>query len=482
MKNGKEKEIFESKPILYSIFALALPSILGQLILVIYNMADTFFVGLTNSDAMITAVTVCMPAFMFLSAISNLFGIGGASVISRSIGKGNEKRARNAASFSFWGCLSVTIIYCLFALFAKDLFINLLGGKDAEVHAHSVKYLVVAIVICGIPTAMNTLLSHLIRAQGKSLHASIGIGIGGLLNVALDPLFMFVILTPGNEALGAAIATGISNVIALLYYVILFVVYKSNLIISIKPHKDMFKEFIPGEVIKIGIPACLMTLCENISYAILDNLMFHAGEAIAIGTGKVTQAGVGVAKKINMLAHSVVRGMTQGVLPLIGYNKTSGNRKRMKGIVYMSGAISIIIATICMIASLVFAIPLTGLFIQDASSGSQAYGAQFLRILCIGAPFSALAYTVISFFQAVGKAKRSLILALLRKGILDIPLMFILRIFVPTYGIVWATPIADIVCSIVAAILFFVYIKHHSANKGAYADESKEEEQIAYQQ
>lgn len=432
---------------------LAFPSILGQIILVIYNMADTFFVGMTKSDSMITAVTVCMPAFMFLSAISNLFGVGGASVISRSLGKSLKEKAINASRFAVWGCICVTAVYCLLSFAFLDTFVDLLGGSDPTVHDYSRGYLIVAVIIGGLPTAINTLLSHLIRAEGRSMQASLGIAIGGILNVALDPLFMFVILEPGKEALGAAIATAISNGCAMIYYVIIIAAQKDKLVFSAAPTAKMLGEQIPKEVILVGIPACLMTLCENISYAILDNLMSAAGTA--------AQAGIGVAKKINMLAHSIVRGMSQGVLPLIGYNYASGNRTRMKKVIFTSGGISTVIAVLCMTVSLIFAKPLVFLFIQTESE-SLIYGEKFLRILCIGAPFSALAYSAISFFQAVGMSFRSLILALLRKGILDIPLMFILNGVYRTYGIVWATPIADTLCCITAIIIFCIFLKKHA--------------------
>lgn len=456
MISEKDKNLFENKGVLSAILTLALPSIFGQIILVIYNMADTFFVGLTNNNAMITAVTVCMPAFMFLSAISNLFGIGGASTISRALGKGDQDKAKYASSFAIYGCLITTFLYCLFALIFKDSFIDLIGGKDPSVHQEAVKYLIMSVVICGIPTSMNTLFAHLLRSQGKSIHASIGIALGGILNVALDPLFMFVILESGNEALGAAIATGLSNVIALIYYVVVLIVKRNQLIISAKPTKQCFKNKIPMSVISIGLPACIMTLCENISYAILDSLM--AGVSLA------AQTGVGVAKKVNMFAHSVVRGMAQGVLPLIGYTKANGNHKRMKSVLYISGLISLIIASISTVICLSLSNQLIEIFIHTGDD-TLKYGSSFLKILCIGAPFSAIAYTVISFFQAVGKAMKSLILALLRKGIMDIPLMFILNNFISDgKGIVWATPISDIICSIVSIILFVLYVKKHATS------------------
>ena len=448
-----EKELFEEKPILKAILNLALPSILGQIILVIYNMADTFFVGMTKSDSMITAVTVCMPAFMFLSAISNLFGVGGASVISRSLGKNDRDKAIHASQFAVWGCLLTTLAYCLLSFLFVDTFVDLLGGSNFSVHQYSRAYMLTAVILGGIPTALNTLLSHLIRAEGRSFQASLGIAIGGILNVALDPLFMFVLLKPGQEALGAAVATALSNLCALFYYIIVLIRQKDKLIFSARPSREMLREKIPIDVISVGIPACLMTLCENISYAILDNLMAAAGTA--------AQAGIGVAKKVNMLAHSIVRGMSQGVLPLIGFNFASGNRTRMKKVIFTSGGISIFISLLCMTASLLFSEPLIYFFIRIETE-SLTFGIKFLRILCIGAPFSALAYSAISFFQAVGKSLRSLLLALLRKGICDIPLMFILNSFFKTYGIVWATPIADMVCCIISIIVFRNFIRHHT--------------------
>lgn len=454
--NEKEKYLFEKCPVYKAILNLALPSVMGQIILVIYNMADTFFVSLTKSDAKITAVTVCMPAFMFLSAISNLFGVGGASVISRMLGAKKKDGAKHAAQFAIWGCIGVTVIYSLGVFLFMDGFVNLLGGGNPEVHSNSCEYMLVAVVIGGVVTSLNTLLSHLIRAEGRSMQASIGIMLGGVLNIGLDPLFMFVLLNPGQETLGAALATMLSNCGALIYFIIFIFIHRHDMILSIKPERKMFANKVPEDIISIGIPACLMTLCENISYAILDNLMFAYGTA--------AQAGVGVAKKVNMLAHCIVRGMAQGVLPLIGYNFASGNRKRMRHTIYLSATMSIIMSSLCMIVSLVFTGGLIGLF-TEVGSESYNYGIKFLRIMCIGAPFSAWAYTIISFFQATGHMMKSLILALLRKGIVDIPLMFILNLMLPMYGIVCATPSADIICCITAAILFAVFMKQHGHDR-----------------
>lgn len=458
----KEKELFERTPVFKAIATLALPSVMGQIILVIYNMADTFFVGMTGSDAMITAVTVCMPAFMFLSAISNLFGVGGASLISRMLGLQDKKSARSASAFAFWGCLAMTVLYALGVRIFLDGFVDLLGGTAAEVHGHARGYMLIAVIGGGAVTALNTLLSHLVRAEGRSMQASLGIIIGGVLNIALDPLFMFVILKPGNEVLGAALATMLSNCGALIYFAVFLIRNRSSMIFSVRPGKAMLSGGIPKNVISIGIPACLMTLCENISYAVLDKMMSV--------TGTATQAGIGVAKKVNMLAHCIVRGMAQGVLPLIGYNFAAGNKKRMRSTVYLSATMSVFISTLCMLACIFFSGPLISVFLQSGSE-SHLYGEKFLKILCIGAPFSACAYTVISFFQATGHMMKSLVLALLRKGILDIPLMYLLNQVVPIYGIVAATPTADVLCCVASVILFIVFIRTHGADAPTKTEE-----------
>ena len=219
------------------------------------------------------------------------------------------------------------------------------------------------------------------------------------------------------------------------------------------PSRRMLDDRIPADVMSTGLPACLMTLFENISYAVLDNLMSLAGTAM--------QAGIGVAKKVNMLAHCIVRGMAQGVLPLIGYNYASGNHRRMRSTVLISTLASVAMATLCMTVSLCFSRQLIGIFIQHGSD-SVVYGARFLRILSLGGPFSACAYAFISFFQATGKGMKSFLLAILRKGLVDIPLMFILNNAMPIYGIVWATPIADVICCVTAIAFFTSFMRQHA--------------------
>ena len=443
---AQNRALFEQTPVLRALLRLAIPTAAGQIILVIYNMADTFFIGLRGDDAMLTAVTVCLPAFMFLSAISNLFGVGGAAAIARALGAKNYERAYDSASFAFWGCLFTTVLYCVFSFILINPFLNALGGTDPAVHILARAYMIRTVIIGGIPSAMGMLLSHLIRSVGNSFTASAGIALGGLLNIGLDPLFMFCLLPPGHEVKGAATATALSNVISLLFFItVLFIRKRRTAMRALIMRSGAIKDGIPGEILGTGLPACIMTLFENISYGVLEKFMSFYGTDV--------QAGIGVAKKINMLSHSIVRGIAQGALPFIAYNYSSKAHARMKkGLRY---AIFLVVGTsaVIMAVYLAFSVQLTGVFIQH-ESGSLEYGAAFLRILCVGAPFSACAYTFISFFQATGHPIRSFFLAILRKGILDIPLMFIMFMTAGKYGITSATPIADAVCCIAALLMY----------------------------
>ena len=455
MNAARENELFEHSNVTQAILRMAVPTVIGQIILVIYNMADTFFIAQTGNDAMITAVTICMPAFMFLSAISNLFGVGGASVIARLLGLRAGHKVSLASGFAFWGCLLTAALYSLLAWLGRDVFIDLLGGTNPEAHRAAADYLFYTVICGGAVTATGVLLSHLIRAEGRALHASIGIALGGILNIVLDPLFIFVLLPPGKEAMGAAVATTLSNLISLLYFVVILLYNKKKSFLSFRPTKEFLGQRIPASVFSAGVPACVMTLFENISYAVLDKLMSFNGIEM--------QAGIGVAKKVNMLAHCTVRGIAQGSLPMIGYNFAAGKFTRMRSAIRVSHNLAVATASVCMAASLLWANPLIGIFIRNGSA-SLDFGTLFLRVLCVGGPFSASAYTYISFFQATGEGGKSFLLALLRKGIVDIPLMFLLRRLLPVVGIVMATPLADALCCIVANFLFAAYMRHLKDN------------------
>ena len=450
-----------TEPIPRAVARVALPSVAGQIVMVLYQMADTFFVARTGSDAMIAAVTVCMPAFMILSAIANLFGIGGAGAMARALGAKLPERFQDAEAFALWGCGGMTAVYSLLVLLGMNPLLDLLGGWEPRVHALARSYLLVTVVLGGLGASLSGALAHLLRARGRSLHASLGVSLGGVLNIALDPLFMFVLLPRGREALGAAVATALSNLCSLCYLSKILLDEKrgpdQETAPSLFPRKRFLQSQLPREILATGLPAFLMTVMENVSCAVLEHLMGLEG--------LTQQAGAGVAKKLNLLAHSLVRGMAQGVLPLLAYHYAAGERKRMYGVLRFSLTVSVGLALLCTGAGLLFGQQLTGLFLE-ADSASRADAALFLRILCLGAPWSAAAYGCISFFQATGHSLLSFVLACARKGALDIPLMFLLRAELGAAGIVWATPAADALCCLLALSVLWRFVRRKPAEDG----------------
>ena len=444
--NRQAENIFEKMPIFEAVLRLGVPTIAGQIILVIYNIADTYFIGLTNSDMKLAAVTVCLPAFMFLSAISNLFGVGGGASVSRALGLQEKRRASGICSFSFWGCIAVTAVYSAAVFAFRREFIFLLGGHDHLVAAEAEKYITATVVCGGLFTSIGPFLSHMLRSEGRAVHASIGIALGGITNIILDPIFMFVLLPRGSEVLGAAIATALSNLIACIYFTLVILAIRNQHSILYFGFRAMTTDMPTiREIILTGLPACLMTLCENISYAVLDHLMALEG--------MVFQAAVGVAKKVNMLSHCIARGMAQGVLPMLAYCFSAEKYKRLKSVLKTSAFMSVGVAACISAVCLIFGRELIGVFI-NTDGLSLGYGTSFLRILCIGGPFSAFAYAMISFYQAIRESGKSLLLALCRKGILDIPLMLMLSATIRVFGIVWATPLADILCCLLAVYMY----------------------------
>ncbi|MBE5997514.1 MAG: hypothetical protein E7240_09255 [Lachnospiraceae bacterium] len=447
--DGKNRYIFEQETVLKAVLRLALPTILSQIILVVYNMADTFFISMTDSDIKLSAVTLCMPVFMILTAIANLFGAGGAAVMSRANGARKQQHAAWASVFSFYGCLFTTLLYSGAVALTLRGTVNLIGAVHPEMHREAAAYLLRTVVIGGIFTSMNALFSHLVRAEGRSFAAGFGVIFGSILNIALDPLFMFVLMPKGKEVQAVAAATAVSNAAGTVFFLILLLRIRKETAISFRFDRRCLRNGIAKEILKTGLPACLMTLMENVSYAVLGHLMATAGVTF--------QAGIGVAKKINMLAHCIARGTTQGVLPLIAYNYSAGNYKRMKKAFLISSAVSVFFSILCMAGSLAFGRQLVQIFIEEGAS--LAYGTRFLRILCIGCPFSAFAYAVISFLQAVRESRQSFILAMLRKGIVDIPLMLIIFELSHPSSIVWATPVTDFICCCAAAGIFAICLK-----------------------
>lgn len=440
-----DKYLFESKPVAQAVMTMAVPTIISQIVTVIYNMADTFFVGQTGDPNQIAAANLCMPIFMFLTSFSNLFGIGGSSLISRSLGCGDIKKARQAASFSIWMSIMFSLFYGLLMYSCRRTILIAFGANE-ETYDFCAKYLFWTVYIGAVPTVMNTQLAHLVRAEGHSKQASIGMTLGALLNIVLDPVFIIILRM---EIAGAAFATMISNSVAALYFLILINRMRNTTVIILNPKEFSLKNHIPSEIFLTGLPSALMSLMSTFSNVTLNKLMSgYSNEAIA---------GVGIAKRIDMLSFGVAIGISQGVVPLIGYNYAAKNYTRMKKAIKTTFFMALSVTTLCAVLLFTCAQPIVRAFIDDAKTVE--YGKLFQRIICITGPCISVTLIVITVFQGVGKKVQPLFLSMLRKGGLDVPFMLLMNKLAGVNGIVWATPIADFGAMVIAIILFIPFWK-----------------------
>ena len=213
-----QTRIFRDMPIPAALGKMILPAVVSQLIVLIYNMADTFFVGQTGDPYMVASTSLILPVFNITLCLAGLSGVGGGSLISRLLGLSREEEARRVSAFSLWLGVFIAVIFALGTALFMDPLLELLGA-GANTYPYARQYAFCVIVLGGVPTVLSNVLSNLIRSIGRSREASAGIILGGVLNIALDPLFMFVLLPSGHAVLGAGIATCISNCVALLYFI-----------------------------------------------------------------------------------------------------------------------------------------------------------------------------------------------------------------------------------------------------------------------
>ena len=436
-------DLFERIPVRKAVIALVIPTIISQIITVIYNMADTFFIGQMDDPNQVAAATLAMPPFVMLTGIANLFGIGGSSLISRSLGVGDREKAKKCAAFSIWTSVAVALIYGLVMYWSRPTLFPLLG-TDSFTYDYCSDYFLWTIAIGGVPTVLNACLAHLVRAEGYSKESSIGLALGGIMNIILDPIFIFAF---DFGVKGAAIATMLSNVIAVIYFIYLLRKNEKNTVIKFSPKNYTLSDGIPKEILLVGFPSFVMMLMGTFSNLVLNKMVVsYSNQAIA---------GMGIAKKIDMLAFAIANGMTQGVLPLIGYNFASGNHTRMRAVIKTSFLYTMIVSTVGAVILFVGAVPVVRFFINDAET--VAYGQHFLRIISITCPAISITMMIISIFQATGRKLQPMILSLLRKGGFDIPFMFIMNSALGADGIPWATPISDMLAMFVALALFVPY-------------------------
>lgn len=446
----KTTEIFANAPVPKAVISNVVPSIISMLMVLVYNLADTFFIGQTRNPYMVAGVSVATPAFLIFMSVGMLFGIGGTSRISRLLGQGEKERAKNTSSFCFWSGLGIGIISAIIMVIFSKPVCSMIGASDDTI-GYASEYL--SIVAIGIPfLIISNSFSNIIRAEGQAKIAMAGMIIGNMMNVVLDPV---MILGFHWDVAGAAWATVIGNVFSACFY-ICHIVRKSTLL-SISPRAYIIRDGIAGGVLAIGIPASLNNVLLSVSNILVNNQMKYYGD--------MAVAGLGVAIKVNMIVVMLLIGLGVGIQPLLGYCFGAGNRKRYKEVlkfsVFLAVGLSLIMTVICYFGA--------GFLVRTILDDMNAYeyGLEFARTYIYSGPIMGILFVFINAIQSMGAAIPALILNVSRQGLVYIPILFIFKkVFDSARMLAAAQPVTDYIAATLAVVLFIVSFRKYFAKKG----------------
>lgn len=444
-------EVFEKLPVGQAVRRQIVPSVVSQMVTLIYSLADTYFVGLLNEPRQSAAITLVYPSFVMLTAVSNLFGVGGASLIAQRLGKNEEEDAREISSVAFWLGLGVAVFFALLFFCLARPVLTLCGAAE-ETFPMAYGYALWVIVLGGPFVILNSLLANLLRAEGHAGEASFGISAGGILNTILDPFFILPVFL-GFGAAGAGMATALSNLLSTCYFIFMIWRKRKTSVITIAPAYLRLARVHVKLLLAMGMPSALQ-------YA-LTVAAIGAQSAFVAKYATEATAALGIVKKLDQLPLYFSIGVANGLLPLLAYNDTAGNKERRRKAFALGASVSLGFSLCCLVLYEVFAPQLSGLFIADALTIE--YSSAFLRRMVTAMPFMAVCYPMVVQFQAMGRTREALAISVLRKGVLDLPLLFLLDRALPLFGCMWVQPIVDFVSLIAAAGLYIRLKKNGKA-------------------
>lgn len=453
MKKEEKIKLFESVPLYKALTRLAIPMVLNSLIIVMYSIIDTYCVGLLNDPVQNAGITIVTPIIFTFNIANNIFGMGTSSVMSRLLGKKDYSDIEQCTLFGFYGALFYGILFSLGCYLFQASILRMLGSTDVTLSTAQ-KYFFWT-VICGtVPAILNVVFGNMFRAEGEALYASIGSIMGCVINMILD-LLLVMPITFNMGAKGAGIATFASNCIVCVYYSVLLWKKQKEIYISLKIKNWSFNRKIIKEICIIGVPAAIQNILNVFGMTILNVIVSKYGE-YAI-------AGIGIAQKINMIPLQIVLGVSQGIMPLIGYTYSAKNFERMKKAIYLVLKTILPLLACVTIVGYIMSYQIVGLFIED--NITIYYGAIFLKALCISIPFMCMDSLVVGILQALGMGKISLFFALMRKLFLEIPLLFLLNLLASLYGVAYVQLITESIMTMIAIKTLHVIEKKYVTNE-----------------
>lgn len=441
MPDTSKTELFERMPIRKAVMTLAIPTILSSLVMVLYHLADTYFVGMLDDPVQNAALTLSGPMLLAFNAVNNLFGVGTSSMMSRALGSKDYDTVYRSSAFGFYGSLLFGVLFSVgFTCFRMPLLTAL--GTDASTLSATSDYLLWTVTFGASPAILNVVLAYLVRSEGAALHASIGTMSGCFLNIILDPIFILP-WGLGLGAAGAGLATFLSNCFACGYFFVLLFVRRGKTYVCVNPAMFRWRRAIVLGIFGVGIPASIQNLLNVTGRMVLNNF--------TAGYGPDAVAAMGIATTISSVSMQIALGGSQGIMPLISYNYASGNTPRMKSTIGFLMKLAMAFMAVATAAMFFGARWFTLLFIQNESVVT--YGAAFLQGLCLAQPFLCIDFIAVGVFQSCGMGRKALVFAVLRKIILEIPALILLDRLFPPYGLAYSQLVAEFILAVVAVVI-----------------------------
>ncbi len=441
-------QIFKNMSIPTALAKMAIPTIVSQLITLIYNIADTWFIGQTDNPYMVAASSLVLTVFLMTTVLANLFGVGGGTLAVRLLGSNDEEEAGKVASLSLVMAAGASLLFSALCLIFMDPLLRLLGASDNTI-GYARQYLLFVIAIGGVPTVLSATMSSMLRNVGFSKEAAFGLGLGGVLNVVLDPLFMFVLLPDGYQVMGAAIATMLSNFVAFGYFVLTYRRVQGSSILKLPKRIEKVRRKSMQSLLSVGVPAAMSVLLFDVTNMVINRL--------ASSHGDFQLAAIGIVLKVERLPLNIGIGICLGMVPLVAYNYAAKNHDRMRRF-FSAALLAGLAVSVVSVALYYFAAPwLIRAFIKETAT--VGYGIEFLQARCFATPFMFLSFHMVHFMQAVDRGKMSFYLAVIRQLLLNIPILFLLNRLFGMTGIVWTQLTADVLNVICSYIIYFNIIR-----------------------
>lgn len=436
-------ELFETMAVPRALTRMAIPTVISQLITLIYNMADTWFIGRTNNPYMVAASSLVLTVFLMAGALGNLFGVGGGSLVVRLLGRRDEEEARRVASLTLVFACGAALAFSLLCLFFMNPLLRLLGASDKTI-GYARQYLVFVVVIGGVANVTNTTMSFMLRNAGYSREAAFGLSMGGVLNIALDPLFMFLILPDGYQVMGAGIATMLSNMVSLGFFIRMYRRVRMDSVLDLPRRIEKVRPESLKNIFSIGVPAAMGVFLFDLTNIVINRLSATHGD--------LELAAIGIVLKVERFPLNIGIGICLGMIPLIAYNYASGNHRRMRAFFTAARVAGLVVAAFSVAMYYLFANRLIGAFINEAET--VRLGTLFLRARCFATPFMFLSFNMVNFMQAVNRGRESFGLAAIRQIGLNIPMLFLMNRLYGMMGIVWTQAVADIINVVISYIIY----------------------------